>query len=193
MDIQNIKTALRNSMLTKRAAMGSDARRKANSVILDNVISLPEYQRAETLFCYVSVSDEPDTHALLEDAWKQGKRVCVPQCASLGIMHAVTIRSMDDLQKGKYAIPEPKEHCALTPPNEIDLTIVPCVCCSVGGYRLGYGGGFYDRWLAAHDNPAAVLCYEEMLVSAVPRESHDQRVALLVSSSVKYFKESFLP
>jgi 5-formyltetrahydrofolate cyclo-ligase len=187
------KATFRKAMLAKRAAMAPAARREADDRIFQGVTSLLEYNSAETVFFYVSVTDEPDTIALIEDAHKRGKRVCVPRCASGGTMHAYAIRGADDLQRGKYDIPEPKDACPLVPPSEIGLIIVPCVCCSRDGYRLGYGGGFYDRWLEQRTAPAAVLCFEEMLVPAVPREQHDQRADILVSDapfSVLRFPES---
>lgn len=183
MGLEKEKSQFRKTMLALRSGMTADTREKANKRIFQGVTALPEYDAAETVYFYVSVSGEPDTRALIEDAWKRGKRVCVPRCTSMGIMHAHEIESTEDLQPGKYDIPEPKESCALVPPEEIQLIIVPCVCCSVNGYRLGYGGGFYDRWLGKRTGLAVVLCFEEMLVPAVPREPHDQRVDILVSDA----------
>ncbi|MDR0346942.1 MAG: 5-formyltetrahydrofolate cyclo-ligase [Coriobacteriales bacterium] len=182
-DFKKEKSEFRKMMLAKRAAMTSDERATANSKIFQSVISLPEYKRAQTIFTYVSVTDEPETITLIEDAWKHDKRVCVPRCVSFGVMHAHAIRSMDDLQKGMYDIPEPKDVCPLVSPGEMELIIVPCVCCGKDGYRLGYGGGFYDRWLEKRNAPAAVLCFEEMLVAAVPCEAHDKRTNILVSDA----------
>ncbi|MGI6105981.1 MAG: 5-formyltetrahydrofolate cyclo-ligase [Raoultibacter sp.] len=177
------KAELRKRMLATRASLSVEERAQANRNMLSKMRSLPEYQEAQTIFIYVSVTDEPDTRELMQDAWKQGKRVCVPLCESLGIMHAHEICSMDDLVAGKYDIPEPKETCKRIPPEEIDLNIVPCVCCSIDGYRLGYGGGFYDCWLTNRQAPAALLCFEKMLVSSVPRDERDQRVNILVSDA----------
>jgi len=183
MDLKKEKAQLRKTMLAKRAAMAEDARAQADRGILQGVISLPEYLSAQTVFFYVSVTDEPDTIALIEDAWARGKRVCVPHCVSLGVMHAYAIRDMSDLQKGRYGIPEPKDGCPPVAPEEVDLIIAPCVCCSTDGYRLGYGGGFYDRWLEQRTAPAAVLCFSEMLASAVPLEPHDQQAGILISDT----------
>jgi len=182
-DIKKEKAVLREKMLAVRAAMSASAHQEANRRIFESVCALEEYQRANTVFVYVGVADEPDTIALIEDAWQRGKRVCVPHCVSLGVMDAYAIEDLDDLQPGKYGIPEPKEGCQLVLSHEIDLTIVPCVCCSKDGYRLGYGGGFYDRWLAEQKAPAAVLCYAELLVSDVPHEPHDQKVNIVISDA----------
>ena len=183
MDFKKEKAELRKTMLARRAAMAAGLRERADRRIFDSVTSLSEYEDADTVFLYVSVRDEPDTIAIIEDARKRGKRVCIPRCASMGVMHAHEIQGMNDLQSGKYDIPEPKDGCPLLEPGEIDLIIVPCVCCSTDGFRLGYGGGFYDRWLEKCNAHTAVLCFEEMLVPAVPREPHDQKVDILISDT----------
>jgi 5-formyltetrahydrofolate cyclo-ligase len=191
MDVKKEKSEFRKEMLSRRTALTTKERAEANRRIFQSFSSLAEYDNAATIFSYVSVADEPDTTALIEDAWKRGKRVCVPRCASMGIMHAYGIRSMNDLQKGKYGIPEPQKGCPPVLASEIDLIIVPCVCCSVEGFRLGYGGGFYDRWLENRSAPAVLLCFEKMLVPTVPLESHDQRVNILVSDSSTHLISGF--
>ncbi|MDR1042478.1 MAG: 5-formyltetrahydrofolate cyclo-ligase [Clostridiales Family XIII bacterium] len=175
------KSIFRKEMLAKRAALESSARAEADRNILAALTSLPEYLAADMIFCYVSMADEPDTRALIEDALARGKRVCVPLCVSMGVMQAREISGQDDLTAGKYDIPEPKEGCPSVAPEEIGLIVVPCVCCDRDGYRLGYGGGFYDRWLEKRSAPAAVLCFEHMIVPSVPREQHDQRADILIT------------
>jgi 5-formyltetrahydrofolate cyclo-ligase len=126
----------------------------------------------------------------MEAARAQGKRVCVPLCTAMGVMEARAISGEGDLQSGKYDIPEPRPACPVVPPGDIDLIVTPCVCCDREGYRLGYGGGFYDRWLAESRAPAVVLCYEAMMVEAVPREAHDQKADLVVTEAGVYrFKD----
>lgn len=180
--IDQEKAQLRQAMLARRAALGQPARVQANQLICQSLIALPEYQKADTIFSYVSVSDEPDTIALIEASWLQGKRVCVPRCLALGVMQAFAISSWEDLQQGRYDIPEPVDGCTEVLPEAIDLIIVPCVCCSQDGFRLGYGGGFYDRWLQQAAAPAVLLCYSELVVPAVPLEPHDQRIDILISA-----------
>ncbi|MDR1291907.1 MAG: 5-formyltetrahydrofolate cyclo-ligase [Clostridiales Family XIII bacterium] len=178
------KSEFRKEMLARRAAMDPSARAEADKNILAALTSLPEYLAAGVIFCYMSTADEPDTRALLEDAWTRGKQVCAPLCLSMGVMEAREITGPDDLMAGKYDIPEPKAHCRIISPEDIDLNLVPCVCCDVDGYRLGYGGGFYDRWLEGRGAPAVVLCFENMIVPAVPREPHDRRADILVTDAV---------
>lgn len=176
------KSELRKNMLIKRSEMSITDREEASQAIGESVISLPEYEEATTIFTYVSTDDEPSTIALIDDALSRQKRVCVPRCETLGIMRAHEIQSRDDLQRGKYDILEPKENCPRISPENIDLNIVPCVCSCEQGYRLGYGGGFYDRWLEKSTAPAILLCFEDMILPSVPLEQHDRQVDILISN-----------
>ena len=82
----------------------------------------------------------------------------VPKCISKGIMEVYKIRSFDDLEPGKYGILEPKEGCEKISPKAIHLALIPCLSCSMKGERLGYGGGYYDRYLQQITGTQAVLC-----------------------------------
>jgi 5-formyltetrahydrofolate cyclo-ligase len=98
-------------------------------------------------------------------------------------MDAYEIAGAHDLTPGRYGIPEPKAHCLPVSPEDIDLIILPCVCCDREGYRLGYGGGFYDRWLSGRRARSAALCFENILVPRVPREPHDEPVDFIVTNA----------
>ena len=88
-------------------------------------------------------------------------------------MSARRILSLDELQSGAYGIPEPSSGAPEIPPDEISLVIVPALSCDRNGYRLGYGGGYYDRFLARTHAAAAALCAESRLTDVLPREPFD--------------------
>lgn len=155
--------------------------RQTDAEILERVTSLPEYVQAETVFCFVGRRDEIDTVPILTDAWKRGKRVCVPKCAGKGLMDAYLIRGMDDLQAGSFGILEPGDHAKKMMPEEIDLVLVPCLSCSRSGKRLGYGGGYYDRYLEKVTAPKAVLCRSRVMREDIPVEDHDLTMDLVIS------------
>jgi 5,10-methenyltetrahydrofolate synthetase len=177
------KREFRKKVLAKRSAEDPQIREESDRKILDSLLSLPEYEKAKTIFCYVSTADEIDTSVLIEKALSEGKRICVPLCISMGVMHTLEILGPGDLQSGKYDIPEPKPTCKRIPQEEIDLAIVPCVCVDKDGYRLGYGGGFYDRWMEKYHAPSVVLCRESLVADQVPRESHDRRAEVLITDA----------
>lgn len=142
--------------------------KEASEKITERVLAFPLYQQAASLFFYVSTDREPDTRAMIEDAWKAGKAVYVPKCYGQGRMDAVRVFDWNDLSPGTYGIPEPKNAPLNEPFPSIDLAVVPCVCASPDGRRLGHGAGYYDRFLEAHPMPCLCLCFHALLREDVP-------------------------
>ncbi len=155
--------------------------KKADREIARRVMELEEYQNAETLFCFVGTAGEIDTSPLLEDALARGKRVCVPLCTGPGIMEAHELRSLAELREGSYGIREPGRDAPLVGPEEIGLSLVPCLSCSRDGRRLGHGGGYYDRYLRSAGGTKAVLCRSRLMREDLVREPHDVWMDLVVS------------
>ena len=176
------KKELRKTLIRKRKNLPPDYRQSADKQIFHTLTNLDTFKNAKTIFCYVSKEDEVDTHLLIKHAIDFSKRIVVPKCVERGIMHAFAIQSFDDLIPGKYGILEPKEDCELVCPSEIDFAIVPCLSCNSEGYRLGYGGGFYDRYLQERTFIKAAICYNELLSENIPVEEFDQKVDLIISA-----------
>jgi 5-formyltetrahydrofolate cyclo-ligase len=143
------KAELRAILVARRTALGEQRRRQADAAICDQLLQAPQYQLAQTLFTYVSLADEVDTRRLIEAALLAGKQVCVPRCGGFGQMDAVIIGGEGDLIKGTYGLLEPRADLPVVGLTDIDLIIVPCLAATRSGLRLGYGGGFYDRYLTA--------------------------------------------
>ncbi len=138
------------------------------------ILNLKEYKESKTVFIYVSYGSEISTAELIKEALKE-KTVLVPYCIDgFGKMIAVKIKSMDDLKAGMYGIKEPKCHTEYE--GSIDLTIVPGVAFSKEGYRIGYGKGYYDRFLKAHKTFSLGICHHELLFDKVPFNEHDVKI-----------------
>lgn len=180
------KNEMRSELLAMRKREHTAHGAEDEARFCAHVVALPQYQTAETVFCYVSFGSEPATHALLARMWSDGKRVAVPRCEGGGVMKAKLVSSPDELQKGMYDILEPGVDAPEVPFSEISLAVVPCVACDRSGMRLGRGGGYYDRFLA--DSPAysVCLCYEALLMPQVPREAHDRAVNAVVTERGAY-------
>lgn len=131
------------------------------------------YQKAHTVFCFVSHGKEPDTHPLLEHILKDGKTLCVPLCNARGIMEARSIHSLSQLAPGAFGIPEPPMDAPLVLPSAIDLALIPCLAATRDGKRLGKGGGYYDRFLSNYKGAAFLLCPALLLQEHIPLEAHD--------------------
>ena len=170
-------------MLEGRAAQDAEAKRDTDRQITGQVLENGLYQRAACVFCYVSTPQEIDTHAILRHALAAGKTVCVPLCGARGEMTARRIRSLDELHAGAYGILEPDEAAEEIAPTQIDLVIAPALACDRLGYRLGYGGGYYDRFLASYRGAAVLLCRERLLRQEIPFGVHDYPVPWVVTEA----------
>lgn len=155
----------------------------ADARILDAAAALPEFQEAETIFCYVGMAGEINTRPLLEQILGSGKRLGVPRCQEKGIMHVCEIKDLTQLKKGYYGILEPDGACPVILPEEIDLAVIPCMSCDVQGRRLGKGGGYYDRYLEQTSFPKAALCRQQLMEREIPMEVHDQRMDLVITEN----------
>ena len=143
---ENRKRALRREIKAAVAALDKGYTKEADLQIFRHVAGLPEYEQAGTLFCFVGTSSEIDTAPIPEDALRRGNG-WGSQVHLQRIMEVREIRSLRDLEAGKYGIMEPGAHAPVIQAEEINLAIVPCMSCSHDGRRLGYGGGYYDRYL----------------------------------------------
>lgn len=174
-EISQIKKELRGELIRQRQQLEEAYSREADRRIAQAVRELSQYRRAGLIFAYVSVGREVDTRDIISRALRDGKRVAVPRCGKeAGRMEAVEIRSLKDLRPGRFGIPEPRAECAPVEPEEVSFCVVPCLSADPeSGARLGYGGGYYDRYLARVRAFKAALCREEALRLRLPRDAHD--------------------
>lgn len=177
MSFKEEKQALRRTL---RATHRPTAEESAKAC--KNLISCPEYQAAKTIFCFVGAHAEFDTRAILEDALAQGKTVAVPLCMGRGLMEARQINALSELvTTGSFGILEPSGRAPLIRPEEIDFAVVPCLACDKRGFRLGHGGGYYDRYLENVKFNQALLCHSEQIVDRLPADAWDVAIRLIVT------------
>lgn len=175
------KQALRAQLLKRRAALPPALRAQMGRAVAERVLALPAYTACGMLFSYVSVRQEVDTRALIRAALRDGKRVAVPRCEGKRMVFYV-IDSLDALLYGGFGLLEPPPGGETARPDARSLCLVPGLAFDGGGARIGYGGGFYDRFLPAFPGLSAGLCYSPLLADApLPVEPHDCRVDLVVT------------
>lgn len=180
-DLRVQKQKMRISMKEIRHQLTASYKREADQKIAGHVADLIEFKLAKTVFCFVSIADEIDTHPILDMVLRSGKHLAVPRCQGGGRMGAYEIQSYDQLQPGFYGIPEPDRDCQSVSREAIDFAIVPCLSCDLEGRRLGYGGGYYDRFMEKRTYPAAVICRERMLYEQIPAENYDTVMDLVIT------------
>lgn len=145
-------------------------------------LALPQWQQADTVFCFVSTPAEPDTLPLLQQALAQGKRLLVPRVLPGGGMEAVHLPDLQALRPGAYGILEPDAQrlptglpAAALPANA--LAVIPCLAADRNGVRLGRGGGYYDRFLAGYTGRRLLWCPQALLFDSLPADTWDVRFA----------------
>lgn len=133
----------------------------------------PVLQKAKTVFCFLSLEDEPDTNPLIAWMVDNGKRVCIPRCKNnSGEMEAVLL---DRSQQTTDALGIPSAKGRGIPPSEIDLALIPGLAFDSKGNRLGRGKGFYDRYLSSGFlGTTCGICPAQRFLSHLPAEQHDR-------------------
>lgn len=179
--MQSAKQALRKVLLKERRETSHEERCAVDTGIFLHLTALSFYRQAKTVFLYCSTSEEIDTTRLMANALRAGKRVCVPLCTGNGVMEPRRITDAGQLRPGHYGILEPPASAELIPMSEIDLCIVPCLAADAAGHRLGYGGGYYDRFLTQAAVPSAALCAHNRFMHALPVEPHDRCCDIIVT------------
>ena len=177
---------LRKRILGTRDRLSDNERSRKSISVMNNFWGLPEMRQWTTLFMYVNFRSEVETVELIKKCLRQGIRVAVPLVdASAVSMIPLLINDPEkDLAPGYYNIPEPDPQRALrVEPGEIDAAVIPGSVFDTNGGRLGYGGGYYDRFLV-NDAPQAKrigFAFELQLVDKVPLEPHDQPLDILIT------------
>lgn len=171
------KPQLRARMKRVRAAIPDRAQQSA--AICGHILALPEYARAACVLLYMPIGSEADVRPVLEHALAQGRTVCLPVCRENGEMDAVRCTGENCLRHGAFGILEPAGDVVL--PEEIDLVLCPGLAFDKKGGRLGYGKGYYDRYLTKVHAFCAGVCYTECVIESVPVGRCDVPMAALVS------------
>ncbi len=182
------KKEYRRGVLADIAALPEEYVESSNEGIREQFLAMPEYERASVIFAYISEGREPDTVGIIRQALADGKTVALPVSLDGGIMEPRRIRGLDELVPGRFHIPAPPASAPLVDEESIDLIIVPAVTFNGHGFRLGRGGGYYDRFLARSGAVSVGLGRDRLIRDDVPLEAHDQGVTCLVTESgVKRF------
>lgn len=171
---------------------------KISGEIQNHLIQLKEYKRAQILLCYAAMNDEISTDKIMEQAFKDGKKVALPRIADKKKMEFFYICDKNipqQLEKGSYEIKEPKTSLEKLDRREIDNTvivIVPGRAFTTEGIRLGRGKGYYDRYfkqfLTVHTKcPVFVgLCSDEQILTHIPKEEHDLYMDYIITETNVY-------
>ena len=166
------KQALRKQIRDQKRAMTEEQIVSKSEALGRLFVASEAYKQAKTIYGYLPYNQEVRTTAMLQQALDDGKRVAVPKCYG-DEMRFIYLDDLSKVEKGYCNIPEPiaDEPIADDPTA---LVLMPGLAFDPQGHRMGYGGGFYDKFLAAEpDHPTLALCYDFQMMEHLETEAHD--------------------
>lgn len=180
------KNELRKKAKKLRESIGIQNVTRLSDIIQDRVCNHLWFEQSKTIFVYVSTGKEVRTTEIIRKAIEKGKKVCVPRVMPRITMEAVPINNIeDDLRLGFYNIMEPKPHLLSISEKKIDLVIVPGLVFDRKGFRIGYGGGYYDKYIAKLTAKCKTMgiAFESQIVDELSVEEHDMSVMAVITES----------
>ncbi len=184
------KQKIRAQMKDRRDSIPEEIRREKEKIITSRLLNARWFKKAENILVYAAIQSEVSLWDFVQNAWKSNKRLFFPKVSGRQ-MDFFCVHSKKELEKGAFSVLEPdtekydlKQFYTVNFSPEKSVLLVPGVAFSKEGYRIGYGGGYYDRYLAKHRNLYAVgIAYAEQLLFEIPVEAHDIRLHEIISDS----------
>ena len=176
----HFKEHLRAQMLAYRQDHLRPVRAIRSRMAVSLLMRLSVWSGARVVFAYFPVRGEADPRALVRLALREGRTVALPRVTGRRGMEFIAIRGLTGLRRGPFGIPEPGPG-AVVPLSRAGIVVVPGLAFSADGHRLGYGGGYYDRFLRGRPCPAVGLAFESQVVSSLPRHRGDEALDAFVT------------
>ncbi|MGK7942535.1 MAG: 5-formyltetrahydrofolate cyclo-ligase [Crocosphaera sp.] len=174
MNKTEMKKQIRKKIIQERINLSHREWLEKSKLLCQNLQNYSLFQQSKTILAYFPIRQEPDLTYLFSNSKNWGFPRCVKKSL---VWHSWQLE--DPLIKGKYGILEPSPNAPILTPETVDLMLIPAVACDYNGYRLGYGGGFYDRLLNSPQwchIPTVGITFEFSLISQLPREPWDQKL-----------------
>lgn len=180
-EIRVVKREMREKYVAIRDGMPKELRETYDGKIFDRMCASITYRHCKELLLYASIGSEIDVWRLFDAALKAGKKVAFPRCFEDNTMKYYYVNSKDDLAMGSFDILEPKEGLEEYVPTTLSICVVPAVVFDKDGYRIGYGKGFYDRFLSSFPGVKVGFVYSSLILPKVPRGRFDKHVDIIIS------------
>ena len=180
-----MKQKLKDEIFKKRKTLSKSEIKEKSTIIRKKLNSMPEFKKSKNILTYVSFNNEVDTINIIKDLLiKNEKNVLVPYVDKGKLIQISKINSFDDLEPKIFGILEPKKNkIKKIEINKLDLVIVPGIAFDKNGHRIGYGYGYYDKFLGKLNKNAIKigLCFEFQIVDKIPQEKHDVPMDFIVT------------
>ena len=183
MEIAEKKRLWRKEMRVVRNGINHSETERVRAQITARVLHLTEYCAAKSVMFYMAIAGEIDTTQLISEALSRGTTVALPSVDPVsGAIIPLRLNSLSAIKRGAYGIPEPAEIEKIDH-TEIELVVVPGLSFDISGNRLGYGKGFYDRFLCGSGALKIGLAYNKQIAPAIPTNQHDIKMDKIVTET----------
>lgn len=185
MSVSDQKSELRARLLKLRKSINEEDWQIRSETIINELKKIPEFITSDVIHCFVSMNDrkEINTHSLLDDLISSEKKVIVPVTDfETGELKHSELRSFKDLRENKWGVMEPVEIHPQT--QQTDLILVPLLAADKDFNRLGYGKGFYDRFLKKENAVKVGLLFDDFLLDQIPVENFDEKLDILITEKM---------
>ena len=178
METKSEKANLRKVLLEKRDSSSYDFIKIASTQIHGNLKQIEIYNKANSIACYFPIGSEVRTQDIMQEILSQGRKLSLPKVIGDNLSFR-QITDFKDLEKSSFSIMEPKADCPLV--KEVDVVLVPTIGITREGIRLGYGYGYYDRFLSSSNAKTIALIYSKQIVKAIPYSDKDVKIDFVVT------------
>ncbi len=165
-------------MLERRDSISYDFIKLASQKIHNRLKQIDIFRNAKNIACYFPIGSEVMTQDIMQELLGNGKGICLPKVVGNDLSFR-KIRGLEDLEKGGFGIMEPKDNCPIM--EDIDVVLVPTVGITKNGIRLGYGYGYYDRFLSKSNAKTISLTYSKLIVKSIPFSEKDIRINWVIT------------
>ncbi len=182
-DIRKIKNSIRSEAKEYRINLNTKVKKELDNKILNKLLSNKEIGESNTVLCYASTPIEVDTIDLINTLIQNGKNVALPRCVDrTRDMEFYLITSLDQTEKHTFGVMEPNpEVCEKLRDFRNSVCIIPGLCFDLEGYRLGYGKGYYDRFLSSFRGYKIGICYDECIKNKLPKGFFDVAADIVIT------------
>lgn len=178
MENNSEKTSLRRLLLEKRDATSFDLMKIASKTIQKKLKKIEPFRNAQKIGAYYPIGSEVMTQDIMQEALSEGKEIFLPKVVGRNIEFR-KIENFSNLENGSFDIMEPRDDCPVD--NNLDVILVPTVGISPKGVRLGYGHGFYDRFLSGKKVETISITLEKQVIKNIPQSEHDAIINWIVT------------
>ena len=185
-EIRTQKLEMREKYLAVRDAIPQEQKDIYDKKIFDRLISSITYRHSTDILLYASINGEVNIWPIFEAALKDGKKVAFPCCNDDNTMTFRYVTDRSQMSERTFGILEPDPSCEACCTSNFSLLIVPGLVFDKNGYRIGYGKGFYDRYLSSFDGVSIGLVYSRLLLAEVPKGRFDRHVDVIISEKGVY-------